>query len=241
MRGKINLVCLPFAGGNKYSYRKLFEGLPRYVNVITVEYPGRGSRIREKLVSDMGVLVEDLYRQVRNTADKGEYAIYGHSLGGLLACLLTIKLLQNHHRPPEHIIITGTSGPSAPSRLERKRHLLPKGEFIEEIKELGGMPDEVLQSEELLNYLEPILRSDFKVSETYVHEAHAPLDIPMTVITGTEEDMEQEDILLWQKESRQAVDFRQMSGGHFFILEHTEKIVEVISDKLLSTQIIKTH
>jgi surfactin synthase thioesterase subunit len=32
-----------------------------------------------------------------------------------------------------------------------------------------------------------------------------------------------------------------MSGGHFFILEHTDKIVEVISDKLLSTQIIKTH
>jgi surfactin synthase thioesterase subunit len=103
------------------------------------------------------------------------------------------------------------------------------------------MPEEILQSEELLNYLEPILRSDFKVSETYKYEGHEPLDIPMTVITGTEEEMDQEDILLWQKESRQEVDFRQMPGGHFFILEHTSQIVEIITNKLLSKHTQNTN
>ena len=96
------------------------------------------------------------------------------------------------------------------------------------------MPDEILQSEELLDYLEPILRTDFSVSETYSYKAHAPLDIPMTVITGTEEHMENEDILLWQKESSLPVDFKQMPGGHFFIFKHIDKLFETISEKLIN-------
>ena len=58
------------------------------------------------------------------------------------------------------------------------------------------------------------------------------MNIPMTVITGSEEDMEKEDVLLWQKESELPVDFRQMPGGHFFILEHTDKLLRIISEKL---------
>src|SRR5271165_2863500 len=133
MGKKINLLCLGFAGGNKYSYRQLYEKAPSFLNVITLEYPGRGTRMKEPLISEIHELVDDLYRQVKDITESGRYAIYGHSLGGLTGYLLTLKLLENHHRKPEHIFITGTTGPSAPSRLEKKRSLLPKDEFIKEI------------------------------------------------------------------------------------------------------------
>jgi surfactin synthase thioesterase subunit len=96
------------------------------------------------------------------------------------------------------------------------------------------MPEEILASEEMLNFLEPILRNDFSISETYAYENHAPLDIPLTVITGTEEDMEKEDILLWQKESSHPVDFKQLPGGHFFIMDHRDQLLEIISKKLIN-------
>jgi surfactin synthase thioesterase subunit len=153
-------------------------------------------------------------------------------MGGLVAYLLTLKLINNNHRAPLHLFITGTSGPSALSRSEKKRHLLEKKEFIKEIKELGGMPDEILKNEELLYYFEPILRSDFKVSENYIYEDHSPLNVPFTVITGTEEDMEQEDINLWQKETTFTVDFKRLPGNHFFIYKYAREIVEIISKKL---------
>jgi surfactin synthase thioesterase subunit len=231
MRKKMNLLCFTFAGGNKYSYRPFSDKASSFFNLITIEYPGRGSRIKEQLISDIHTLIDDLYKQVDTLVDTDRYIIYGHSLGGLVAYLMTLKLLENNHSKPEHIFITGTSGPSASSRLEKMRSLLPHDEFIKEIKDLGGMPDEILESEDMLNYLEPILRNDFKVSETYIHGENPPLDIPLTVITGTEEDMEMEDILLWQKESNLPVDFRQMPGGHFFILHHIDEIMEIISDK----------
>lgn len=232
MKKSIRLFCLPFAGGNKYSYREFAEKAPSFLNITTIEYPGRGARIKEAFPSDIDQLVNDLYRQILPLADEGSYAIYGHSLGGLVAYLLTRKLVENDHKAPLHLFITGTTGPSALSRTEKKRHLLEKKEFIEEIRELDGMPEEILNNDELLYYFEPILRSDFKLSEDYKHIEKVPFNIPVTVITGTEEDMELEDIRLWQKETTCTVDFKRMPGKHFFIFQHAFKIMEIISKKL---------
>ena len=100
------------------------------------------------------------------------------------------------------------------------------------MKDLGGMPDAILENEDLLSYFEPILRADFQACETYTYERSEPFNIPMTVITGTEEDMTLEDIELWQNESSQKVDFIRMPGKHFFILEHAEEILKIITEKL---------
>lgn len=232
MKKTTNLFCLPFAGGNKYSYREFADKAPSFLNVITLEYPGRGTRMKDPLVSDINEFVNDIYRQISPLVKNGDYAIYGHSLGGLITYLLTLKLMENNHKLPVHLFITGTTGPSAISRTEKKRHLLEKKEFFEEIRELNGMPEEILNNEELLHYFEPILRSDFKVSEDYIYQEHVPLNIPVTVITGTEEDMELEDIQLWQKETNHVVDFKRMPGKHFFIFQHSFKIIEIISKKL---------
>lgn len=232
MMKSLNLFCLPFAGGNKYSYRDYREKAPSFLNIIPLEYPGRGTRIKEPLIYDIKDLVNDVYNQICNKVDQLDYAIYGHSMGGLTAYLLTRKLIENNHKEPLHLFITGTSGPSSFSRCEKKRHLLPKKEFIEELKILDGISDEILQNEELLYYFEPIIRSDFMVSETYLHENHPPLNIPFTIITGTEEDMEMADIHLWQKETNCVIDFRQMPGKHFFIFKYPHKIVDIISKKL---------
>ena len=241
MKKSINLFCLAFAGGNKYSYREFVEKAPSFLNIIPLEYPGRGGRIKEPLLPDIIAVTNDLYKQISPLIGEKEYAIYGHSMGGLTAYLLTRKLIENGHRPPLHLFITGTTGPSAISRTEKKRHLLEKEEFIQEIKDLDGMPDEILYNEELLDYFEPILRSDFAASETYLHQDAAPVDIPFTVITGTEEDMEMEDILLWQKESIHEVDFKQMPGKHFFIFQHIYQIFEIISQKLQSNKIPQAY
>ncbi len=230
----VNLICLPFAGGNKYSYREYESKMPASVKMMPLDYPGRGSRMREPMLTCMTRITDDLYRQVRNCVDLQPYAIYGHSMGGLAAFLLTHKLMRHRHRAPLHLFITGTTGPSALSRCSIKRHKLDKKAFIGEIINLDGMPEEILRNEEMMEYFEPILRSDFTATETFVYEELPGLSIPMTVVTGTEEDMKMEDILLWQKETSHPVDFRQMTGKHFFIFQHTEEMIEVITEQLIN-------
>jgi surfactin synthase thioesterase subunit len=232
MKATINLYCLPFAGGNKYSYQKYSEKAPSFLNIIPLEYPGRGARMKELLIVDADLLVNDLYNQIRKNSGDADYAIYGHSMGGLIGYLVARKLIENNHKPPLHLFITGTCGPSSPARSAKNRHLLPKDEFIQELKNLDGIPDEILQNDDLLSYIEPILRADFKTCETYKYMDQPPLNIPFTVITGTDEEMTTEDIQLWQKESDFAVDFRQIPGKHFFIFNYPRVIVDIISKKL---------
>lgn len=227
----IKLFCLPFAGGNKYSYRAFEKIVPRRIQVIPLEYPGRGARMTEELVTDIHALTNDLYDQVVPLITGG-YAIYGHSMGGLLGWLLTRKLINANHLPPIHLFVTGTMGPAAESRGERKRYEMSHSDFIAEIRELKGSPDEILSNPELLNYFEPILRADFRASETYRYDGTGPLHIPITVVTGAEENLSESDIRLWQKESVFEVNFVKLSGNHFFIFDHTEQIVELITKQL---------
>jgi surfactin synthase thioesterase subunit len=227
----VDLFCLPFAGGNKYSYRVYEEKAPSWLRVIPLEYPGRGARSREGLLTNMEAMVDDIYAAIKKEIRR-DYVIYGHSMGALVAYLLVRKLTENGHSGPLHLFITGTTGPSAYVKEERKRHLLSKQGFIEELKVMDGCPEEILGNDEMLNYFEPILRADFKAAETYVYEEKVPLDMPLTVITGTEEDMKKEDIDAWQKETIQKIDLRKMQGKHFFIFNHADKIMEIIIRKI---------
>ena len=241
MKQAFNVFCLPYAGGNKYSYREFKAKAPPFLNFIMLEYPGRGARISEPLTTDIHAIVADLYRQIRNKIDTADYAFYGHSMGGLVAYLLALKVREHQHRQPLHLFITGTSGPSSPSRGEKKRFQMVQEEFIQEIRDFGGMPDEMLANTELLHYFVPILRSDFEASETYIHDVQPPLDIPVTVITGTGEDMEAGDIEMWQKESLHKVDFRRLPGKHFFIFEFVPEIIQLIAKKLTAPIKVKHH
>jgi surfactin synthase thioesterase subunit len=162
-------------------------------------------------------------------------------MGALIAFMVAVKLKADGCKPPLHVFISGTSAPSALSRKELSRHTLGKKEFLDEIVDFEGMPDEITRHQELLDYFEPILRSDFKATETYVYRQTGPVDMPFTVITGTGETMSDEDILLWQNETLQAIDFRKMEGKHFFIFKNTQAIIDIIVNKLQSHKNILSY
>lgn len=229
----IHLFCLPFAGGNRYSYRAYEEKTPAGIRLLPLEYPGRGMRTGERLITDMQGLVDDLYEQLKNRIDNHPYAIYGHSLGALAGLLLVRRIVSEDRQLPLHFFATGTSGPSAYARRRVIRHRLPKEAFIREIKELEGSP-ELLKHEELVDYFEPIIRADFQAAETYEYTPFDKLRVPVTVITGTDEDMTLSDVQTWQEEAENEIDFISMPGKHFFIFQHAAEIMEIVKKKITS-------
>lgn len=234
----INLFCLPFAGGNKYSYRVYEKKAPPFIKVLPVEYPGRGSRSTEPLLHSVDQLVNDVYNQLKQKFDERPYAIYGHSMGALAAYLLAVKVIGKGHIPPVHLFVTGAQGPNALSKEEKKTYLLPRQEFMKAITDMDGIPDELLMHKELLDYIEPILRADFTITDTYRYRQTEKLHIPITVITGTEEGLNDEDILTWKEETTEEVDFYQMSGKHFFITPHADEIMRILSTKIMAVKTI---
>lgn len=229
---KIPLVCLPFAGGSRYSYRNYEGCTPAFLELHPLEYPGRGRRVQERLLTDMDAIIVDLYRQVKDGIFDGSYALYGHSMGGLAAILLARLIFSEGRRPPVHLFITGAGAPSSSKARKKMRHLLGKAEFIDEIRALDGCPAEVLENPSLLEFIEPILRADFCATENYSHRRRERMEVPMTIITGTMEELDEEDILGWQEESSLPVDFYRMPGNHFFIYDHSARIMEIIGHSL---------
>ena len=221
----INVICIPFAGGNKYSLRQVFHTTPGFMNVITLELPGRGRRVGEPLLMDVEMMVDDLYSQVLPYIESG-YILYGHSMGALLAFLLTRKIIREHNYPPLNLFVSGFAGPSI--RQDSEQHKLPKGEFLKMLRDLGGLPDELLSDEKLLDFYYPIIRADFKAIETYRYEVDEPLPVPIFVMAGSHEDISDEEMEAWAGETRFPLSTRRFYGRHFFIFEHADSIIEVI-------------
>jgi surfactin synthase thioesterase subunit len=233
----INVFFLPFAGGSKYSYNHFVSNAPDYINVIPLELPGRGARYGENLETDANVMVDDLITQMQGLLDM-PYAIYGHSMGSLLGYLVTRRLRQQNLPLPKQLIFTGCVAPCTAGRL-RKRHLLPKEEFLTELRTLGGSPDEILENESLMQFFEPIIRADFQAIETYRYEETEPLYIPITIVNGDEEIRVNDDVWGWQKESIYQIDARNLPGRHFFIFDHCLEILELIGEKLLGKRALQ--
>lgn len=222
----VNLFCIPFAGGNRYSFQQLEKVVGNTLNMITLEYPGRGSRYGEPLLKRLNDLCDDLFNQVAGRL-QSPYAIYGHSMGGLLTYLLTQRIRNEQLPLPIHLFISGSRAPSM-RRDMPDYHKQPRPEFIKSLRSLGGTTDEILNNSDILELYEPILRADFEAVETYEYESCDPFNIPLTVFNGLSDRISREQAEAWQRETTFPIVLREFPGDHFFILEHTTAIASLI-------------
>ena len=227
----MKLFCLTYAGGNKYSYRYMEPYLDDSIDIITLELPGRGGRIMEPLVDKMDVLVDDLYNQLKRYK-LSNYMFYGHSMGGILGDLLIKKLRENSKPLPFYFFVTGCSSPKK-KYLRKKLHKLNDVDFRESIKKLGGMPDEIMKNDDLMDYVTPILRSDIKALETNVYKELPKYHVPITVIVGDDENVEDDDLMCWGEETSANFESIKLPGGHFFVQDNVEYITGFINKLLV--------
>ena len=181
----------------------------------------------------MDTLVNDSWQQI-SCFLQAPYVLFGHSLGSTLAYLLAHKAIEESSQSPLHLFLSGADGPSVPPDLPYK-HLYSKTEFKEQLKTYGGISEEILNDADAYDFFEPIIRADLQAIDTWQYSEKPPLAIPATVITGTEEDMTEAEIQLWQKEFSTEVTFKKMQGNHFFLFDHAQQFVELLEEDLLQT------
>lgn len=223
------LIVFPFAGGNAYSYRAMTKHLEGEYDIICPELPGRGELADSPAEEDSSKLIDFIFlKWIKPLHLKAPYVLYGHSMGGLLVYLLLQKIVKEKIRLPLHIVVSGRNSPS----IKRKKIISTYASeaFWNELKEMGGVPEAILADEEMKQYFEPILRSDFRLVETYQYLPVAPNTVPITVIFGSDEDIKKEDLFLWKQETTAAVDFIELPGGHFFIFEQVTSIVSLVKN-----------
>ena len=230
---RFKLFMMPHAGGNKYTYQYFSRYAPAHFDVIALEYPGRGSKAAQSAQRDIKKLAKQLLEEIKNSTSD-EYAIYGHSMGALIAFLMTREISNIGLRLPNFLFLTGCKGPAS-RQIERVLHDLPKEELYHELRLFGGVTEEILNEVELMAFFEPIIRADFHAVETYTYDEAKPLNVPITVVIGQDEAITLEQVRSWQYESIHPVEVLELPGRHFFNLEHSDKIMKLISEKIKVT------
>lgn len=213
---KLRLFCFHYAGGAASVYRTWQESLPPFVEVCPVQLPGRESRLREPLMSSLEPLLDALSKNLEPALDL-PYVFFGHSMGAIISFELSLKLRELGLKGPRGLMLSGRRSPHSPE-TDRPIHDLPGPEFRSELRKLNGTPEEVLAHPELMELLEPVLRADFAVCETYVHQPTEPLSCPMTVFGGLgDEKTPLESLEGWRRYSGGEFQLKRFPGDHFFL------------------------
>lgn len=222
---KAQLFLLHFAGGNAYSFNAITSQLEG-VSVIPLELPGRGRRIQERLLQDFDLAAADLFNQIVLKLNGAPFLIYGHSMGAYLG-LRIANMLECVGRPPAYLIVSGNAGPGIKYKRSVKRYLLGKEAFIEELKTLGGVPEQVFQDSELFNFFEPILRADFQIVETNELANESAIATPLYALMGSEEE-NVDQLANWGRFTRSDFCSEILQGNHFFIHKHAGRMAEIL-------------
>jgi surfactin synthase thioesterase subunit len=110
------------------------------------------------------------------------------------------------------------------------RSTLSDGELLEEVRRYNGTPSEVLDNPELRDLYLPLLRSDFRLAETYRFPEGARLRSPLHVLGGQDDPLVPADELpRWQELSSGAVRVDIHPGDHFFLRTQEVEICEQLS------------
>jgi medium-chain acyl-[acyl-carrier-protein] hydrolase len=102
----LKMFCFPHAGGSALIFRQWAELLPPTVQVISVELPGRGSRLREPSFLSLPALVNELEEVILPLLDK-PFVFFGHSMGAVIAFELTRALRRRHGLVPQALFVAG--------------------------------------------------------------------------------------------------------------------------------------
>jgi surfactin synthase thioesterase subunit len=228
----VSLLCLPCGGASAAIYARWRLHLPRWIHLVPVELPGRGSRAHESFSCNIDELVEQLCLEHARVLET-PYALFGHSMGGLLAYHMARYLQQQGRALP--LMLFASASP-APSSGNWKFSACRGDEaLLRDLHRYGGTPDDVLESPEMLRMALDALAADYVLCSSFEYRGPAHLPIPLRIFGGRDDEVRQEQLAAWRRETTGSFSLHWFDGGHFYLRPHEKQVVRLIEQQLTDT------
>ena len=230
LQARVRLFCFPYAGGSEATFRTWQQNLPDSVEVLPIQLPGRGTRIKEPALTRLAPMVQALSQSLRPEMEL-PFAFFGHSMGGLIAFELTRQLRRDGSPSPAHLFISAKSCPKQVDDLYTSE--TSDEELIEVLRRYEGTPIEVLENAELMRLLLPVIRADMELCKTYVCDPEPPLPCPITAFGGLQDHKSGRAFLEgWQNYTTGRFTLCMFPAGHFFLRSWEKSILDAIFTEL---------
>ncbi|WP_411083989.1 thioesterase II family protein [Streptomyces sp. cmx-18-6] len=228
---RVRLVCFPHAGGNAQMFHGWSSRLPADVEVLAVRYPGRQERMGEPCVESMDELADRISEALTSYGDL-PMAFFGHSMGASVAYEVAARQEAGAGAGgPAVVLLSARNAPHRSSRTSLHRaadDVLVAG--VSRLGSLGGDPYAVPELRELLL---PVLRSDYKLIETYRPHSPAVLRAPVVAYRGeADPGVTYERLSAWGELTTGGFALRAFPGDHFYLAPREAELTADIAGRL---------
>ncbi|KQT54868.1 hypothetical protein ASG43_04820 [Aureimonas sp. Leaf454] len=218
------LFCFHHAGGGASSFAGWGTLAPADVEVCPVQLPGRENRLSERAFTDMEALVEALADALEPMLDL-PFGLFGHSMGARLAYALAIELRDRGLPVPSVLVVSASRAPHHPP-LFPDLHTLSDARLADELAVIGGLPEAIRQSEEMMTMMTAIARADFTVLETWRPRAGQRVPAALLALGGEDDRYAPREALeSWSSLSGGRFRSKRLPGGHFYLKDQPGAVV----------------
>jgi len=224
---RLRLFCFPYAGGSATAYHRFGQALPADVEMVSLQVPGRGFRMREPAICELGALLAAVEAAIAPRLDR-PYALFGHSLGALVAFEIARRLRRSGRPAPVHLFASASPAPQATHALRVSTDLAAP-EFWAGVHELYGTPAQVLADPELLNLVVPPLKIDVQLIASYRYLTEPPLATPITALIGNRDPMvDRAAAEEWRVETTAGFAVHEVPGPHLYLQDAPAELIGVV-------------
>ncbi|KJK47216.1 thioesterase [Lentzea aerocolonigenes] len=227
------LVCLPYAGAGASFFQPWQAIAGDALRVVPLQLPGRERLIDLDPHRDVGLAVDDLHARLPELlGEERRIALFGHSLGAVLAHELAHRLVTDPDLTLVRLFASGSPAPAA--GREHRATGLTDDAFLARVSEFAGYTHEALEDPEMREMILPTLRADVEMHENYVPSTDLPLAAPITVIRGEDDELvSYEDAAGWSKATSADFEHVEVPGGHMYLTEAAPALLRLISSTVL--------
>lgn len=228
------LICLPYAGAGASFYRPWTALAGDALEIVALQLPGRERLIDEEPYQDVHQAADGLMAQLRERLghDGGRVALFGHSLGAVLAYELARRLVDEPGTELVHLFVSGSPDPY--QGRERRATGLSDEEFLAQVGEFAGYHHPALDDPEMREMILPALRADVEMHENYVPGTDLPLNVPLTVVRGEDDELVgYDDAESWSKVAGLDFEHVEVPGGHMYLTDTASTLVRLIVSTVL--------
>lgn len=226
-----NLILFTYAGGNASSFAPWKSRISKRVSFFPILYPGRATRINEKMPGEIQELAENFVRENAELFEK-KFICFSHCTGALIAYEVCKYVKAVYGKEPEGFIASCAASPNF-NLFKEDVSKMSDGDFLRMLLDTKRIDAKTAELPNFVEYYLPVLKRDFIMVYNYKPGSSEKMTCPFDTIIASDDDLvAPEQVRDWQNFSERKIENIDIKGEHFYLEKDRKFICDFINKKV---------